>query len=313
MKISIIFPFYRGGKVPELLERIYSVIKENGYNYEIIAVSDGSKDEVFNVIKKFADKDRNLKVLRFKVNAGQTAAIRAGIEYATGDILIPMDSDLENDPRDIPALLAKIDEGFDVVSGWRQNRWKGNYMTRKLPSVMANALISKITGVKLHDYGCTLKAYRRGVIQGVPLYGEMHRFIPAFASMQGGRVTEIPVRYEPRSFGKSYYGISRTFRVLLDLVLIKFLHKYMDRPMHFFGGLGFISLAIGILAGLTSALFKIIGFRDFVSTPLPIFSALFLIVGVQMIAMGVIAEMIMRVYYETRDKKPYLIKDKLNI
>lgn len=314
MKISIIFPFYRGVKnVPPLLERIYAVVKENKYDYEIIAVNDGSKDDSFEVIRKFAEDDKNLKAIRFSVNAGQTAAIYAGIEHATGDILIPMDSDLENDPADIPLLLAKMNEGYDVVSGWRKDRWKNSFFTRKLPSMIANSLISKITGVKLHDYGCTLKAYRREVVQGIPLYGEMHRFIPAYVSWRGAKVTEIPVRYQPRKFGKSNYGMSRTFRVLLDLILIKFLSKYMNRPIHFFGGIGFVSLFLGFIAGLTAIILKIVHLRDFVSTPLPVFSAMLIIVGVQLIAMGIIAEMLMRVYYETQDKRPYLIKETINI
>jgi len=298
--------------VPILLDKIYSVVKENGYDYEIIAVNDGSKDDSFEVIRQFAIKDKNLKAIRFKVNAGQTAAIHAGIEHATGDILIPMDSDLENDPRDIPLLLEKINEGYDVVSGWRRDRWKGKFFTRKLPSIIANSLISHITGLKLHDYGCTLKAYRREVIQGVPLYGEMHRFIPAYALWQGAKVAEVPVRYEPRKFGKSNYGISRTFRVILDLFVIKFLDKYMDRPMHFFGKFGFVLLLFAGLSGVTALVFRFFGV-SFISTPLPLLTSLLLIMSLNMIMMGILAEMIMRTYYETQGKKPYLIRETLNL
>jgi len=298
--------------VPILLDKIYSVVKENGYDYEIIAVNDGSKDDSFEVIRQFAIKDKNLKAIRFKVNAGQTAAIHAGIEHATGDILIPMDSDLENDPRDIPLLLEKINEGYDVVSGWRRDRWKGKFFTRKLPSIIANSLISHITGLKLHDYGCTLKAYRREVIQGVPLYGEMHRFIPAYALWQGAKVAEVPVRYEPRKFGKSNYGISRTFRVILDLFVIKFLDKYMDRPMHFFGKFGFVLLLFAGLSGIAALVFRFFGV-SFISTPLPLLTSLLLIMSLNMIMMGILAEMIMRTYYETQGKKPYLIRETLNL
>lgn len=298
--------------MPILLDKIYSVVKENGYDYEIIAVNDGSKDDSFEVIRQFAIKDKNLKAIRFKVNAGQTAAIHAGIEHATGDILIPMDSDLENDPRDIPLLLEKINEGYDVVSGWRRDRWKGKFFTRKLPSIIANSLISHITGLKLHDYGCTLKAYRREVIQGVPLYGEMHRFIPAYALWQGAKVAEVPVRYEPRKFGKSNYGISRTFRVILDLFVIKFLDKYMDRPMHFFGKFGFVLLLFAGLSGVTALVFRFFGV-SFISTPLPLLTSLLLIMSLNMIMMGILAEMIMRTYYETQGKKPYLIRETLNL
>ncbi len=314
MKLSFIFPVKNEAEnLPTLLDRIYAVIKENGYDYEIIAVDDGSQDKSFSILKEVAGKDKKFKVLRFLVNAGQTSAISAGIEYSTGNILIPIDADLENDPRDIPLLLAKMDEGYDVVSGWRKNRWAGKFLTRRLPSIIANRMISKITGVRLHDYGCTLKVYRREVIKGVPLYGEMHRFIPAYASWRGAKVTEVPVHYEPRRFGKSNYSISRTFRVLLDLLLIKFLDKYMNRPIHFFGGLGFISFGIGTLAGVIAVILKILEIRSFVSTPLPIFSALFIIVGVQLAAMGIIAEMAMRTYYESQGKKPYLIKESINV
>ena len=268
-----------------------------------------------NYITQYLEKksqDKNLKEIRFKVNAGQTAAIHAGIEHATGDILIPMDSDLENDPRDIPLLLEKINEGYDVVSGWRRDRWKGKFFTRKLPSIIANSLISHITGLKLHDYGCTLKAYRREVIQGVPLYGEMHRFIPAYALWQGAKVAEVPVRYEPRKFGKSNYGISRTFRVILDLFVIKFLDKYMDRPMHFFGKFGFVLLLFAGLSGVTALVFRFFGV-SFISTPLPLLTSLLLIMSLNMIMMGILAEMIMRTYYETQGKKPYLIRETLNL
>ena len=231
MKISIIFPFYRGIKtVPILLEKIYAVVKKNHYNYEIIAVNDGSKDDsAFDVIRGWTNKDKNLKVIRFKVNAGQTAAISAGIEYATGDILIPMDSDLENDPEDIPLLLEKIQEGYDVVSGWRQGRWADARITRRLPSRIANGLIAKVSGVPLHDFGCTLKAYRKDAIVGIDLLGDMHRFIVAYVAARGGRVAEMPVLFSPRRFGKSKYGIGRTFKVLMDLVVFIFLTKSILR------------------------------------------------------------------------------------
>lgn len=312
MKLSIIFPLYNEAEnLPCLMGKIYDVVKENSYDYEIIAVDDGSRDNSFAILEELAKKDKKLKVIHFLVNTGQTAAISAGIEYATGDILIPMDSDLENDPHDIPLLIAKINEGYDVVSGWRQGRWKGQFFKRKLPSVLANKIISKITGVNLHDYGCMLKAYKKEVIQGVPLYGEMHRFIPAYASWRGARVTEVPVHYESRRFGKSNYGMSRTFRVLLDLFLIKFLDKYMDRPMHFFGGLGFILSFFGVVAGTTAVILRFFGLH-LVQTPLPILTALFLIMGINLIMMGIIAEMIMRTYYETQGKKPYIIKQSIN-
>lgn len=313
MKISIIFPFYRGIKtVPLLLEKIYEVVKQNGYNYEIIAVNDGSKDDTaFEAIRQWALKNKNLKIIRFKVNAGQTTAIRAGIEHATGDILIPMDSDLENDPADIPLLLAKINEGYDVVSGWRQDRWQGKFFTRKLPSLIANSLISKISGVKLHDYGCTLKAYRREMIQGVPLYGEMHRLIPIYAARLGAKITEIPVRYSPRKFGKSNYGLSRTFRVILDLIVAKFLVKYMDRPIHFFGLAGIGSIFLSFVTGLIALIYRFNGVH-FNRTPLPLLTIFFIMMGVQFILMGILAEILIRIYYEPRGNSTYTIQTKIN-
>ncbi len=317
MKISLIFPIFNEAQnIPILLEKIYAVLINNSYNYEIIAVDDGSNDDSFSILEKYANKDLNIKVIRFAINRGQTAALSAGIENASGDVLIPMDSDLENDPGDIPKLIAKIDEGYDVVSGWRIDRWKGGiiiFFKRRLPSKLANWLISIITGVYLHDYGCIMKAYRSHVIANIILYGEMHRFIPAYSSWHGAKVVEVPVSYQSRKYGKSNYGIGRTFKVLLDLIVIVFLHRYMNRPIHFFGGLGFISLAIGILSGLIAMYLKITHLRDFVSTPLPIFSALFIIVGVQLIAMGIIAEILMRTYYESQKKKPYSITETINI
>lgn len=313
MKISLVTPVYNEtGNIDRLHTELTEVLSSITTNYEIIAVNDGSKDDSYERLRKIAVNDPHLKVIDFRANEGQTAALSAGLDHAVGEIIVTIDSDLENDPADIPRLLEKLDEGFDVVSGWRKNRWQGKWLTRKLPSVSANWLISLITKVKLHDYGCILKAYRRDVISGVSLYGEMHRFIPAYASWQGARVTEVVVNHRPRTYGKSNYGFSRTFKVLLDLVVIKFLDKYMDKPIHFFGGFGFISFALGLLAGLTSIIMKMAHYRDFVATPLPIFSALLLIVGVQLIAMGIIAEILMRTYYGSQNKKPYDIKQKHN-
>ncbi len=209
-------------------------------------------------------------------------------------------------------MLAKIEEGYDVVSGWRKKRWKGKWITRKMPSICANWLISKITGLKLHDYGCILKAYKKEVIKGVKLYGEMHRFIASYALLSGAKITEIEVNHRARIHGESNYGLSRIFRVLLDLVVVKFLQKYINRPMHFFGGIGFVLLSLGILAGLVAVTLKLLGTQDFVETPLPILCTLFIIVGVQSILMGILAEILMRIYYESQDKKSYQIREKIN-
>lgn len=314
MKLSIITPIFNEEKsLPELFSSLVSTLDGLGYDYEIIAVNDGSRDGSKKVLAELAQKNPQLKVINFRINAGQTAALQAGIEHAVGDIIIPIDADLENDPADIPLLLAKMDEGFEVVSGWRKNRWKGNWLFRKLPSMIANWFISKISGVPLHDYGCTLKAYKREIVQELNLYGEMHRFIPAYAAHYGALVAEVPVSYKPRKYGTSNYGFSRTIRVVLDLLILRFMQKYMDRPIHFFGTIGFFFGFIGGLAGVSAIGLRIFYDLHLVETPLPVFSALCIIVGVQLLTMGVLAEMIMRTYYETQKKRSYIITERINI
>ena len=311
-KLSIILPIYNESpNISILFAALQKVLQP--YQYEIIAVNDGSRDDSFEQLKKLCHENKNIKAINFKKNFGQSAAFNAGIHHASGDVLILMDSDLENDPQDIPALLAKIEEGYDVVSGWRQNRWKGQWLKRKLPSLIANKLISYISGVKLQDYGCMLKAYKKEVIKDVVLYGEMHRFIPVYCSWHGGRVTEIPVNYKPRQFGKSNYGVFRTYRVILDLILIKFLEKYMQRPIHFFGGIGIISCLISFITGLAALYYKFTGQKTLIETPLPTICAMFFTIGIQMILIGVIAEILMRTYYESQKKSPFSIKEKINL
>ena len=310
-QLSVILPIFNE---EQGLEELYSKLHESiaHVNYEIIAVNDGSKDKSLDVLKKIAEKDKNFRIIDFKINSGQTASINAGIQNSNGEIIVLIDSDLENDPADIPKLLKKLDEGYDVVSGWRKNRWRGNFLTRKIPSMLANKLISRVSGVWLNDYGCTLKAYKKNVIQNIHLYGEMHRFIPVFCSWQGGRVTEMEVNYQPRKYGKSNYGIARIYKVLLDLILIRYMHKYLHKPIHFFGGFGFMSFALSFLILMWAIYYKVIGKKDFVQTPLPILSGVFFIVGFLMILMGIIAEILMRTYYETQNKRPYHIKQKIN-
>ena len=306
-KLSVVLPIYNEAQgIVELFDEINKALID--YDFEIIAVNDGSIDHSVDILTGLAEKDHKIKLINFRKNCGQTAAINAGIHFAKGEIIVLIDSDLENLPSDIPMLVKKLEEGNDVVSGWRKNRWKGNYLTRKLPSLVANYLISKISGVKLHDYGCTLKAYRREILSEVKLYGQMHRFIPIYCKWQGCTVTEIPVNYQPRKYGKSNYGMSRTFKVILDLILIKFLEKYMQRPVHFFGGAGFLSFFAGLVSFAVAVYFKLTGQKDFVETPLPILSAMFFIVGVLMILMGIIAEILIRIYYETQDKFTFIIK-----
>lgn len=309
--LSVVLPIYNESKsIPILFDVLEQAI--SGYDYEIIAINDGSRDDSLAQLRVICAQNDRVKTIDFKRNFGQTAAINAGIQYASGEVIVLIDSDLENDPNDIPALIRKLDDGFDVVSGWRQNRWKDEFLTRKLPSMTANKLISSISGVKLHDYGCTLKAYRREVIKDVVLYGQMHRFIPVYCAWQGGKVTEMPVNYQPRRFGKSNYGIFRIYKVVLDLVLIKFLDRYMQRPIHFFGGAGILAFLVSIAAGLLAAYFKLSGQKDLVETPLPTIASMFFIVGIQLILMGVMAEILMRTYYESQHKKPYTVRETIN-
>ncbi len=309
--LSVVVPIYNEAEGIHLLfGKLLEALKD--FQYEIVAVNDGSRDNSWDEMKKVAASNKNIKIINLKRNYGQTAAINAGIQYSTGDTIILIDSDLENDPADIPHLLKKLEEGYDVVSGWRQNRWKGQFLTRKLPSLMANSLISRISGVHLHDYGCTLKAYKREVIKDVRLYGQMHRFIPVFCKWQGGSITEMPVNYQPRMFGKSNYGLFRIYKVMLDLVLIKFLDKYMHRPIHFFGGAGILSFIVMFLSSALAVYFKLTHQKDFVQTPLPTIAAMFFIIGMVMILMGILAEMQIRTYYESQNKFPFTIKEKMN-
>lgn len=309
-KISIVIPIYNEElSIPDLFSRLTATLTILPDSYEIIAVDDGSQDHSFTALTHIATHDTHVRVIRFKRNFGQTAALAAGIEHARGEIIVTLDADLENDPADIPRLIEKLDAEYSVVSGWRQDRWQGSFLTRKLPSLLANKLISLLTGVALHDYGCTLKAYRADVVKDIRLYGEMHRFIPAYAHWQGGKVIEIPVHYTPRVYGKSNYGIGRTSRVLLDLVVITFLHRFMNRPMHFFGTAGLASLVLGSFSGCVAIMLKILHLRDFVATPLPVLATLLIIVGIQLIMFGIIGEMLMRIYYESEDRRPYLIRE----
>lgn len=315
MRLSIITPIHNeAGSIPPLHEELTKALNAFAGDYEVIAVDDGSTDKSWAELGKVARRDSHWKAIRLRANQGQTAALMAGIHNAKGDIIVTIDGDLENDPTDISKVVSALGSNeYDIVSGWRQDRWRDHGLSRRLPSLLANRLISSITGLKLHDHGCTLKAYKREVFDGVELYGDMHRFMAAYLSWKGARVTEMPVLHRPRRFGSSHYGISRTFRVLLDLVVMKFLNTYMNHPMRFFGGIGFISFLFGFVAVVAAVALKLLGIRSFVATPLPTFAALFLIVGVQMIVMGILAEMLMRTYYESQGKKPYVIAEALNM
>ncbi len=268
--LSVVIPvFNEEGNVDILCSKVIAVMEKLGYPWELIFIDDGSTDTSYEKLSHLAENNTNVKVIRFVRNFGQTAALAAGIDYAKGEIIIPMDADMQNDPRDIEKLLAKIDEGYDVVSGWRKER-KDEFITRLIPSWLANKLISAISGVKLHDYGCSLKAYRREILKQVKLYGEMHRFVPIYASWEGAKVTEIPVNHYPRWFGKSKYGISRTFKVILDLLTVKFLSTYLTKPIYVFGIAGFISLAISMAAFIWMVVLKYFYDTTFIETPLPV-------------------------------------------
>ena len=284
----------------------------NKYCYELLFINDGSNDNTQEILDGLASENSNCKVINMKSNFGQTAAIMAGINNSSGTIIILMDGDLQNDPEDIPKLLEKINDGYDVCSGWRKNR-KDPYLTRKLPSQIANYIISKISGINLKDYGCTLKAYRRDIIKDIKLYGEMHRFIPIYASWAGAKTTEIAVNHRPRIHGKSNYGLNRIFKVILDLIVVKFLSGYSQKPIYIFGGFGLINFLCSILSFGVMIYYKFWGEKSFVETPLPLLVVLFFLMGFFSILTGLLAEMMARTYHESQNKPTYLIKSTQNI
>jgi len=312
-QISVVIPLFNEEEnVQALLDELFGELTRLGRPYEVICVDDGSRDGTFALLQRYATEKPELRVVRFRLNFGQTAAMSAGIEKARGDVIIPMDGDLQNDPADIARLLAQLDSGYDVVSGWRRDRQDREF-GRKLPSRIANRLISAISGVRLHDYGCSLKAYRREVLRDVKLYGEMHRFIPVYASWQGARVTEMVVNHRARRAGISKYGLSRTFKVVLDLMVVKFLASFATKPIYVFGGFGLISLVCAIGAFLWAVYYKVFGLKDFVQTPLPLVTVMFTLVGALSLLMGLLAELVIRTYYESQGKRPYLVAEELNI
>ena len=314
-ELSIVLPVYNESEnITRLYPELVPVLEATGRPFEIIAVDDGSSDDSFAQLKALCANDDRLRAIRFRRNFGQTAAFAAGFDRVQGDVVITMDADLQNDPADIPKLLAKIDEGYDVVSGWRQERWKEGvltFFTRRIPSATANWLISRVTGVYLHDYGCALKAYRREVISEVRLYGDLHRFIPAIASYFGVRIAEVPVSYRPRQFGQSKYGIGRTVRVLLDLLTVRFLLSYSTRPIHIFGLLGLLSIMLGVGIGIYMTIIKFLYGAALAERPLLLFAILLVMVGVQLVTMGLLGEMVVRTYYESQDKHIYAVREEL--
>jgi glycosyltransferase involved in cell wall biosynthesis len=308
--ISVFLPVYNEEpNLRPLHAKLDEALRRLGRTAEIIYVDDGSTDRSLEILRGLARIDPRVRVVALRRNYGQTAAMAAGIDAATGRVLIPMDADLQNDPADIVRLLDKLDEGYDVVSGWRKNR-QDTLVTRKIPSMIANRIISWIGGVPLHDYGCSLKAYRRESLEDVRLYGEMHRFIPIYASWAGARVTEIPVEHHPRTMGKSKYGLSRTLKVVLDLMTIKFMASYQTKPIYVFGTFGILAFLISVFAGLYAVFLKIFHKADFVQTPLPILAIVMFAVGVQFLLMGLLAEMLVRTYHESQAKRIYAVRDR---
>lgn len=309
MKLSLVVPVYNEYEnLPLLYPAIVAAIEPLKLEWEVVLVDDGSHDRSLEVLEKLAaDDPDHVRVVALRRNFGQTAAIAAGIDHSQGEVIVLLDADLQNDPADIPMMLEKIEQGYDVVSGWRINR-QDTYVTRTLPSHMANWLISRVTGVDLHDYGCTLKAYRREVITGFRLYGEMHRFIPAYANSIGAKITEVPVHHHPRRFGKAKYGLERTLKVVLDLFTVKFLSSYAKKPIYLFGGAGFAMIALSFLDLMYIVIRKLAFNESLVRSPLLLMSAMFFILGFQSILMGLIAELLVRTYHESQDKPTYTIR-----
>ncbi len=311
--VSVIIPLFNEGEnVAPLCAALTPALDGLSRSYEVIFVDDGSTDDTLSQLTTAAKENANFKVLSFKRNVGQTPAMMAGIDHAKGAVIVPMDGDLQNDPADIGTLLSKLGEGFGVVSGWRKNR-KDAFWSRIFPSRIANAVISWVSGVRLKDYGCTLKAYRRDVLEDFRLYGEMHRFVPIYAHWQGAKVAEVAVSHRARERGESKYGISRVFKVLLDLLVVKFLTQYEAKPIYIFGTVGFGFFGISFIAGIWALYLKYFENTSFVETPLPLLFTLGFITGVMCILMGLLAEVLVRVYYESQGKRQYTVRSSINI
>ncbi len=313
MELSLVIPVYNEQEnLPLLFEAIYQTMNALNKEWEVVLVDDGSRDDSWKILQEYAQKDPlHVRAVRFRRNFGQTAAIAAGIDYSAGETIVLLDADLQNDPADIPMLLAKLDEGYDLVSGWRADR-KDNPVTRNFPSRIANGIISRVTGVYLHDYGCTLKAYRRDVLVGFRLYGEMHRFIPVYASSVGARITETPVRHHPRKFGKTKYGLERTAKVILDLFTVKFLVGYSSKPIYLFGGAGGLMMIISSLIMAYLFVRRIFQNVPVSTSPLFLTAIMVFILGFQSLLMGLIAELLVRTYHESQRKPTYTVRSTLN-
>jgi glycosyltransferase involved in cell wall biosynthesis len=307
--VSIVIPLLNeADSLPELYSHLQGMMNNLDRSCEVIFIDDGSTDNSFAILRQLQEQDQRLRAIKLRRNFGQTAAFSAGFDHARGDIIVTMDADLQNDARDIPQLLAKIDEGYDIVSGWRIKR-RDKWFTRRLPSQIANWLISHLTGVKLRDYGCSLKAYRREVLDNVKLYGELHRFIPALASWMGVEVAEVPVNHFARRFGKSKYGLSRTIRVMLDLLAVKFLLDYATRPLQIFGLIGLLNLGAGTTLAAYLTYMRLFGGVALSDRPILLLAILLIMVGVQLLIMGLLGELVVRTYHETQNKTIYMVRE----
>jgi glycosyltransferase involved in cell wall biosynthesis len=313
MNLSIVIPIKdERDNLTRLHERIRESLAAEALDYEVILVDDGSSDGSFELLTDLAARDPRLKVVRLKRNFGQSAALQAGIDHACGDVIATMDGDLQNDPADLPMLLAKLNEGYDGVFGIREKR-QDHFFLRKVPSRMGNWLIRKVTGATMKDLGCTLRVMRRDLAKSLTLYGEMHRFIPVLAQQTGAKLLQVPVRHHPRTAGKTKYTLSRTFRVILDLITVKFLHSYVTRPMHMMGGAGLLSMFLGFLSLLATIGMKVFQGEDMTGNPLLLLSCLLAVIGVQFISMGLIGELMSRTYFESQGKRAYVVGQTVNI
>jgi glycosyltransferase involved in cell wall biosynthesis len=307
--ISVIIPIYNEHEsLPLLIQKVADVFEHYPCHYEIICVDDGSQDGSTELLRQIAHRREDVVAVIFRRNYGQTPAMAAGFQYAQGDIIVSLDGDLQNEPKDIPVLISKLEEGYDLVSGWRKNRQDAT-LTRLVPSKIANFIIGRVTGVKLHDYGCSLKAYRREVLSDMNLYGELHRFLPALAYIEGAKITEIPVGHHARQYGQSKYGLGRTFRVLMDLLTIFFLKKFLTRPMHIFGFAGLVLLLVGLLMGGYLTFIKLVLGASIGNRPLLILAALLILTSVQLLSVGLLAELIMRTYHESQKRPIYRVRE----
>ena len=308
-EISLVIPVYNeeDNLIP-LYEKIVESLEPDAIEFEVILVNDGSRDKSMQRLRELVDRDSRIVAVDLRRNFGQTAAMAAGIDHARGEFVVTLDADLQNDPADIPAMLSRAKEGFDIVSGWRKER-KDAFVSRTLPSMIANKIISTITGTHLHDYGCTLKVYRREALKGLSLYGEMHRFLPALVARHGASILEMKVSHHPRLHGESKYGIGRTFKVILDLLTVKFLTSYSTKPIYVFGGVGMVLFFAGFFAAVVMVYAKLVHGISMILTPLPNLSAMLVILGMQSLMLGLLAELVIRTYHESQDKKIYVVRE----